>query len=385
MSSGQHFKTGVPLALTTSFTGSDVDTATVSIRLEDDRLVGVKSQTEPTSLAHGPDYTKLIWVKTADDSQSVEFKVNVGLYGWVPLKTVPDLSQAAVKSLPANVITPGSNGQILSTVPDLIGYKTAWIDKPEPYTLGLNGTVLMSNGYAGVFQDLQGEMVHSASVTGEIKPLLSDGTGTCSYDFLPASSVAPSPDTGVVSSLVSVFGAAPIWKSLSLIETDSKNVDTTNATVNYAPRADGAGGIAWANPKAMANDRYETASGARVSLSAVATITEGNYKTTPLDSITWTYKTPANVQVFLENTSGTTQYGYTAGTRIPLAALTNSDGKRSAYLTVNGLSASPAAVTVVLFGKFIPDLAAGVAGTVALQDIESTSANWKFVVVASTY
>jgi hypothetical protein len=382
MSSGQHFKTGVPLALTTSFTGSDVDTATVSIRLEDDRLVGVKSQTEPTSLAHGPDYTKLIWVKTADDSQSVEFKVNVGLYGWVPLKTVPDLSQAAVKSLPANVITPGSNGQILATVPDLIGYKTAWIDKPEPYTLGLTGTVLMSNGYAGVFQDLQGEMVHSASVTGEIKPLLSDGTGTCSYDFLPASSVAPSGDVSVVTSLVSSFGAAPEWKRLSLIETDSALDNTgTPATAGYVPYADGSSGIAWQAPKALANDRYETSDASRVALSALTTIGSGTYNSTVVDSITWVTKSPADLQVFLQCNS--TQNGYNTGSRIPVSALTNSDGTKRGFFKLDA-STSPSSVTVVLFGKYVEDLTTP-SGTASFVDLESTGANWKFVVVASKF
>lgn len=373
MSSGQHFQPGIPLTGTTSFTASDVDTSTTGLRLASGRLIGIKKATAPTS-SDSPDYQQLLWVKPlglGDASFDLYAYNATGFGSWVPVKGLMDLANSEAKTMPVDRLVPSTQGKILSSVLDgIYGTKAAWIDIPPAYTLGAAGTVLQSNGSSAAFSDLQGEAVHSASVSTQVLPLLSNGSGNCQFVKLPPAAVAPGSSSAAATLLTSRYGLEPAWEPFTV-----DTISASGVTTGYVPTVS-SGSVVWANPKLLANDTYETPISARVRLDGIGDVTAGNYNSQLVDTLTWTSKAPVDVQVYLE-CFGTANNGYAIGDRIPVSALRTSDGSKSAFFRV-----SSGAVTVVLFGKYAQVLT-NPSGTVNFVNLNTNAAYWRYVVVAS--
>jgi len=373
MASGQHFIQGVPLVGIPSLTTSDIDTSTVGLRLGTNRYMLFYKSTAPNN-TDSPDWQYLAWVRPTDNNRRT-----IALYNGFTFQNIVadvDLSAADPATLPVNAIYPGSLGQIISVVATVDGPRCQFIDIPDPYVVGANGTAVMSNGFTGAFRYIEGADIRSNAAGTNVWPLISDGALGSVYAQLPPAAIET--PTGLFKTLVSRSGGDYASAAVNLVDTQSYTdvAMVTPATAGYVPKADGAGAITWVDPVTLESPYYETQAASRISFASLTAIAAGDYNTATIDTITYTTQKPYLLQVWAECTSG--EFGYLAGDRVELSALTDSTGDKNAdfRVTTSGLSAI---VKVVVYGLFLSNVTSP-SGTIVLSAL--TPASWRFVVTA---
>lgn len=369
MPSGQHFIPGVPLTATTNLTPTDIDTSQSGVRLATGRSLIIVKETAPAS-GDGPDFQRLTWSAPTLNNLSRQF-FYFDNTSWTPYTANVDLSDAIPNSLPVNAldITTGLLTYVATIVNTVDGPRAGWKAIPLPYNIGLDGTVLFSDGTNAAFRKIQGVDIYSDLASTNLYPLVSDGLGGSSFIALPPASIVK--PTGMINILVSRASGPYASSILNLSElTSDTDLVHTHVTAGYIPVAGGDGTISWI----IRDTSYETAS--ITLLSAAGTITIGSFAALTVDIINWTIQKPVSFSVFIECQS--IDQGYSVGDRINLDGILNSTGTRTATYKVS-YSGLTATVKAIIYGKYAQAYSpSGVISTVLLDD-----SKWRFVVTTN--
>lgn len=372
MASGLHFYTGIALTPTSAFTGADVDTSSSGLRLASNRYIIIYKVTAP-DISDGPDWQRLMWLHSNDGGMTWLLAKFNGL-SWSDITAFMNLAGAAPATLPVNAINPdtGSIGQLITIVSTVDGPRAAFTSFPAPYVVGLNGTVVFSNGSSGGFRFIQAEDIKSDNAGINIYPLMSDGASGSAYNPLPPAAITV--PSGPFKMLIARGGNPYQSSTVGIIELDSDTDRSgTHAPQYYVLMSNGDGTTTWTRLATIKPQYYETIS-AFVSLNSISAITAGDFNTAIADTISFTLQKPATVNVYIECTNP--ELGYTLNDRIPISTVTNSTGTRNGEYRLK-YTVNTCTVFVTLYGMFLQDLTSP-SGTATPSAL--TPSSWRLVV-----